>query len=239
MCVRAGVICVVLVLLTSPGAPAQSDKSQSQTPAVALERIPFPSCPSAECTFANERDVAGFLADSLSFSQVPGGFSELSWEAEKGQSAYRYAFQPGSGRLRALLNSIVLAEPRYRWEIRDDVINMCPIHDYPFLETRIAEFGADNRTADEMILALTHSIDFKRGLDRLGLHGTDELKSERPPGQGGFWFVCELWRRDRFSVRFKNATVRQILNGIVRQDGSAVWHYREGWGHYHLSLMIG
>ncbi len=224
MRVRAIVIGVVLVLLASSSAHGQSAKVPTKTPA-ALARIPFPGCPSADCQFTNEHDVAGFLADSFLFSHVPGGFSELP--GQRAEDLNRYDFRPARGRLLDLLNSIVLAEPRYRWEIRDDVINMVPIHDYPFLDTVIADFSPEDSTAREMIVALERSVDFKRGLALFRLRGREYSARDTIPR-----------RSARFSVRFKNATVRQILNGIVRQDGSAVWHYHEGWGQCDLSLMI-
>jgi len=169
---------------------------------------------------SSDSHVSMVISDSLMLAELPGGYAALPNYSEKDN----YKFKPASLRMEDILNSIVVAEPRYKWEVSDGVINIIPIEEYPLLNLRIAEFRVEDKTVNQMIDALKQHPAFKQGLAALNLEEPHPVDTDN-----GFVFGLgkPLESKKRFSVALKSATVRQILNEIVRQDDCAVWSYRE------------
>jgi hypothetical protein len=120
----------------------------------------------------------------------------------------------------------VSSRPRYRWEEARGVVNVLPAAPLPLLDVRVGEFRAENLNVKEMLAALEATPDFKAGLAAL------HLTEPKPPTDGGFIFIIggggkPVEPGKKFSARVRDASVREVLNEIVRQDGCAVWSYKE------------
>jgi len=126
--------------------------------------------------------------------------------------------------LRDVLNSIIEAAPDYAWKEDDGVINLHPIADYPLLDTRVAEFKIEKATKEGLLKALEDSSEFKRAL------------AENNLSEPRFVFCCGISSPvppNLYSVHLKDATVREILNEIVRQNGHSTWLYQEFNSDFH------
>src|SRR5258705_11248317 len=81
--------------------------------------------------------VGQAVVNALLDAGVPGGVARLSDCNE----AETYNFRPSDSSLRGVLDSIVSTDPRYAWEVEDDVINVIPSNGLPpFLTVRISRF---------------------------------------------------------------------------------------------------
>jgi hypothetical protein len=116
------------------------------------------------------------------------------------------------------LDSIVLADPRYRWELVDGVINVLPVAGEPaFLSTRISELDVRNVTSANRPLGKLQELpEVKKAMTDLRLRwGVTLFASGQLPHPASF------------SVHCKDVTLREALNGIARAQGFTVWDYIE------------
>ena len=88
---------------------------------------------------ANLRDVmiGQAVINALLDAGAPGGVARVSdcneWDT--------HTFTPRDTTLRGVLDSIVSTDPRYTWEVKDDVINVLPSNGLPpFFAVRISRF---------------------------------------------------------------------------------------------------
>lgn len=134
----------------------------------------------------------------------------------EGVSQYHFCFTPSPQTARGVLDSITAIAPYYRWEIDDGVINLLLANDAPpLLDYRFAAFEMKNASTLSILEALeNHAAVHKRGTE-LGFHG---------PQLYGFFIGFFDNRRYDFACR--DCSVRDILNGISRLDGSS-WMYAE------------
>jgi len=214
-------ITVLLTLAVWPRGQAASVRTGVED---ALER---PLCDEKEqdCSafyqsFSDD-DVEGVLYLAFMFGEVPGGFASLPddpWQSRRN-------YMPPRLTLKEVFETISRVEPRYRWEADGGVVNVLPAESLPLLDVRVGEFRAENLNVKEMLAALEKTPDFKAGL------AAHRITEPKPPKDGGFIFGGFAGRvvepAKRFSVHVRDATVREVLNEIVRQDGCAVWSYRE------------
>ena len=137
--------------------------------------------------------------------------------------AVTYTFRARDFSLRAVMDSIVSTDPRYTWEIKDDVINVIPSNGLPpFLEVRISRF--DLRETESTEEALSHLLalpEVKQAQLSLGPRAVQGGVSVFCP-QG-----CPAEETKKFSVSLKGVTVRESLNAIARAKGTAVWRFRQ------------
>ena len=107
-----------------------------------------------------------FLINVHWCSQVPMGAVLFADSKTK-----QYDFKPRSFRLRDVLESIIVAEPRYEWTIEDGVINVLPRADYPaLLRVPIREFKAKNSRLVFMIDQLEAMPEVRQRADVLSLN---------------------------------------------------------------------
>lgn len=132
------------------------------------------------------------------------------------QDNLKQAWTPLNKSLRQGLDTIVRADPRYRWEVVDEVINLLPAGGEPaLLKTRINEFHVENMNSaiDALgpVLALPEVKKAMKGLRlKPGIVLFITSRSSKP-----------------FSVKCEGVTLRQALNAIARAQGKAIWDYFE------------
>jgi len=85
------------------------------------------------------------------------------------------------------------------------------------LETKISEFKLENATKEEMFSALISKPEFQ------GAVISANLERDTYYCCGG---ICARTPQ-RNNIELKDATVREVLNEIVRLNGFSVWEYRE------------
>ena len=220
---------VVALFAIASAASGQTKETGRESSANVLERSLCGGA--ARCTedaameILSEGAVSGMMSDLLMLADLPGGFAALP-----DYSDARHEFKASSSRLKDLLDSIVLAEPRYKWEMEQGIINVVPVNDYPLLDFRIAEFRMEHATIKELFAALTQAPDFRRALASFNL--SEPPLPDPNSDASGFMVIGFVGKRveqplRKISVHCKQATVRQILNEIVRQEGCANWSYLE------------
>lgn len=127
---------------------------------------------------------------------------------------FKQVWSPLNKTLRQALDTIVEVDPRYRWQVVDEVINLLPATGEPaLLQTRIKEFRVENISlAMDTLSPLLALPEVKKAMDDLhlkeGIAGFFTSPSPKP-----------------FSVKCENVTLRQALNAIARAEGRAVWDY--------------
>lgn len=131
----------------------------------------------------------------------------------------KYRFEPARLVVRDVLDAVVKVDPEYRWEAQDGIINLLPANKYPaFLDTIIPEFEVKDETTLRGFDSLEEMPIFQR---KAITFGYDNYTVPRIINES------RLSNGKKFSVHCKNATVRGVLNAIVRAHGRAVWGFRE------------
>lgn len=151
---------------------------------------------------------------SLGGARAPGGMASIQYC--EGDSP-KHAWSPKGQPLRQVLDTIVEADPRYRWQVEDGAINLLPIDGEPaFLRTRISKFRVTDVTSPLDALGKLQSLpEVKRGMADLHL-------------KPGIALISYLSSHPKpFSVTCKNVTLRQALNAIAHAQGHAIWDYVE------------
>ena len=161
-------------------------------------------------------DITTTLMTSFSSTETPAGISEIFTKSEEKRQTYNLT--PNSLLLTDVLTKIITVEPRYQWKEEKGVINVFPIDDYEILDTRIPKFKFENKTKGELLDEIEKTKQFKKYLKKNKVTFPTEtmivgLIGSQPPRV--------------FSIDMQNATVREILNEIVRLNGSSTWFYRE------------
>lgn len=135
----------------------------------------------------------------------------------------KHILQPQSLILKDLLDSFVKVKSEYSWKEENGVINVLSKNDYSILETRISEFNVEKALPSKLRETFLQTSEFQAYLKERNL--VDKV------GDGGFGtigIVGKISERHKVTIALKNATVREILNEIVRQRGySTCWSYRE------------
>jgi hypothetical protein len=175
-----------------------------------------------------EDSLINLVTRSLATTKTPGGVIILSSVSVKS----RRKLNASGLMLRDVLNAIVEAEPRYRWEITDGVINFIPVDENPaLLDTVIPEFRQEDTTARTMLSALEEVPEIQRRAETLGFDDIRLRKYDGPVSS------------NKFSIHCRSLTLRGVLNEIVRQHGNAVWSYTEyecdGRKCLHFNLRFG
>lgn len=161
----------------------------------------------------NSTEIRTVVMDSLHTTRMPGGFASLFYENKEP----RYSFQLKSLILKDVLDAIVEKEPRYEWKMENGVVNVLPKEKIALLETHVANFQLENATKEKMFSALISKPEFQ------GAVINANLERDIYRCCGG---LCTTTPQ-RNSINLENATVREILNEIVRLNGFSSWEYRE------------
>lgn len=156
--------------------------------------------------------------NALLDADVPGGVARVSGCDE----AVIDRLRPRDHSLRGVLESVVFADPRYTWEIKDDVINVIPRIGLPaFLSVRISKFDlAEVESPQDALSQLLAIPEVRQAQLSLGSRAV----------QGGahiFCPGCPAKEKKTFSVSLNDVTVRESLNAIARAYGNAVWSFRQ------------
>lgn len=164
------------------------------------------------------------VTDIFWFTWIPSGIS-VAFENSLGDEI-KINYKPSDFTVKSLLDEIVKFDKRYRWQETDGVINVFPQNDYPILDARVAEFKVEKATPKQLREKLVGTTEFQNYLKAKNL-------ADRIPGdesRRGWMYITvagALAERHKVSLDLKNATVREILNAIVRQRGYSIWTYRE------------
>ncbi len=163
----------------------------------------------------------------LSSAKIPGGVVAIPncYGEEK------FRIEPTDPSLRSTLNAICSASGKYEWKIEDGVINLSPTVWFPdLLEVQIKEFQVENASIEFMLGKLEERAEIRERARKLGFDN-DQLK-----------LIVGGVSRGLFTVSCKNTTVREVLNAIVREQGRAVWLYKEfhcnGKNYYNFDFIV-
>jgi hypothetical protein len=125
-----------------------------------------------------------------------------------------------------LLNEIVKFNNRYEWRDFDGVYNVFPKNDYEILNTRISNFKSENLSLAKLKEQIINIPEFQIYLKENNL--IDKiLDTENKYGFLCCGFLGKESSMNNVSINLKNATIREILNEIVRTRGVGGWTYRE------------
>lgn len=154
--------------------------------------------------------------NKLADHRVPIGF-EQAMDSRDNLNRHIYLH---SGRLKTVLDSLVAQEPRYKWELRDGVINITPVVGRDqflarFLETKVAQFEPPKGTTDKFkirdaVLALPEV----RGL--LEASGVTVKPYDYP-------YRRSIYSDDEVNLRMTNSDVRGVLNNISKTTEHKIW----------------
>lgn len=155
------------------------------------------------------------VSSALKFVNVPGGIIRISSCKEENLTR---PWKPKDSPLRQVLDLVISADPRYRWEIQEGVVNLLlATGEPPLLGTLINEFHVEKVTSAKDALGLLLALPEVR-------KAMADLKLEE-----GLTLIVSPFslRPKEFTVSCKNVTLRQALNAIARAQGRAVWDYIE------------
>jgi hypothetical protein len=198
-----------MAILTAPDLTAQTARSGKPTLAEnILDRV----VPGDDVEYFTTSDA---FRITLRRAQAPGGVVRIVTCVE---DPVNLAWSPMGQPLGRVLESLVIADPRYRWEIVDRVVNLLPKAGEPaFLGARIKKFHIEHVTEPrEALNQLLRLPEVKHGRESLGLKPgvalIDSLSTPHP---------------NKFSVHCTDVTLREALNAIARAEGRGVWEYIE------------
>jgi len=160
-----------------------------------------------------ESNILGVLMNSFADTEVPGGVSIALKDGDA-----RKEFAPDSFTLQGVLDHVITVSPGYQWSESGGVVNVFPLEDYEVLNLTVPEFEFENKTKHELLAEVIQTKQFRQYLKKYSVSAPrllymGGLQDPRPPR--------------KFSISLKNATVRDILNEIVRLNGSSTWVYME------------
>ena len=125
-----------------------------------------------------------------------------------------------TGTLKTVLDSLVAQEPRYKWELRDGVINITPIAARDeflarFLETKIAQFEPPTGTTDKFKLR-DAVLDLPEVRKLLATSGVTVKPYDYP-------YRRSIYTDDNVNSSMSNTDVRGVLNNIARRTEHKIW----------------
>lgn len=177
------------------------------------------------------------LTEALEEFGVTGGAVALAGDGNERKLTIR----PANDTLRAVLQGIVAAEPRYRWAVDNGAVNLLPRKTAPaLLDVFIPTFNSMDAnnvpSATSILLGLPaiREAAHRLGIDRVEIN-TGMLAGVPLPG-------AETPKPPKpLAAHCKNVTLRQALNSIVKANGKGVWIYEEwhaaGRGGFRVTLV--
>lgn len=154
---------------------------------------------------------------AMSTARVPGGIVRVH---DCVPDPITQRWRPLTTSLRDLLDTIVLADPQYQWQLSQQVVNLTLKNNEPaLLNIRINKLEAKSATsANALIDKLVSLPEVQQAVSKLKLQSA--LRILVAP-------ISLKPNKKSFDVSCKDVTVKEALNTIVRSHGSAVWEYRE------------
>lgn len=215
---------LVLVSLCSPASSVQNRETQ-QTVSDVLER-------QVASSNGDYHPAPFAFVNSLVITHVPGGIVRILDCADAQPALVGHLPQ---ATLRETLDVIVQANPEYRWQVDDGVVNLLTARDEPaLLKVRISKLEVKNAPSINAVLTTLQSLpEVRDAIAKLQLSegvkiivGPRSLNLERP----------------QYTIQLKDVTVREALNAIVRAQGRAVWEYKErrcsGTTEYSIDFVV-
>src|SRR6266436_337355 len=112
-----------------------------------------------------DRPFSSFAAKALGTSHTPGGVVLID---EDGVGT-KLKISPSSLALHSVLDALMVADPRYHWQLSNEVVYIAPVNDFPkVLDTVVARFDQENATAFEMLTALEEIPELRERASKLG-----------------------------------------------------------------------
>ena len=131
----------------------------------------------------------------------------------------KYKLRPATLTVRGLLDAIVRAEPRYKWEIKRGVINLIPTDKFPaLLESIIPNIDLKNVTTLDGFDALENMPEFRTLANNNGYGNYTVPRISNSSRLGNV---------SPFSFKCTGCDIREIMNVYVRAYGRAVWGFDE------------
>jgi hypothetical protein len=170
-----------------------------------------------------------FALNKLADHRVPIGFEQAIDSRDNLNRHIRLQ----SGTLKAVLDSLIAQEPRYKWELRDGVISVTPIVDRDpflarFLDTKVSQFEPPKGTTDKFKLR-----DAVLGLpevrELLQVNGVTVKPYDYPYGRS-------IYSEDDVDLTMTNTDVRGVLNNIARRTEHKIWSLERVGGKAQLLL---
>jgi hypothetical protein len=126
--------------------------------------------------------------------------------------------------IREAMDALIAANPGYRWDLKDGVVDLMPRSGAPLLRTRVAKFQLET-TVWELPIALGDLLNLPEVREREAALG---LKLSF--GQGGPTAIPKhpVPRQPvPVSIDVRNLTLREAFNKIVGPSPKSVWIYHE------------
>ena len=158
-------------------------------------------------------DASSLLSDLAAHYKVPIGFESIGPDGEEPAKEIKINIQNGT--VRDVLDELVRADPRYKWEMVDGVINVGPVTDREnFLDVVVDSFSISPKASRlEIRKALTNLPQVKAILENEGVRPMHVMLSSAD--------VREI--SPTFSLNSSNVKVRTILNKIIVESDSHFW----------------
>jgi hypothetical protein len=154
--------------------------------------------------------------NKLTDHRVPIGFEQAIDSREN----LNHHIRLQSGTLKAVLDSLVAQEPRYRWELRDGVINITPIVGRDeflarFLDTKVAQFVPPPGTTDKFKLrdAVLALPEVRQLLETQGV-------KVQPYS---YAYARSIYSNDDVNLLISNTDVKGVLNHIAKETEHKIW----------------
>jgi len=163
-----------------------------------------------------------FVWDLFDSTATPAG---ISFAKDEDVYSEKYEFRPSTPKLGDILDSFAQATG-YSWRESNGVVNIFPAQDYSILDTQISRFVADKEYPSDLRKKLIETPEFQKYLHDRNL--IDRVPD--PMNKHGFITIGPIGRpdpRSKISFELTNASVREILNEIVRKRANGLWSYRE------------
>lgn len=168
-----------------------------------------------QCVNIRKVSVRDLLSESFFGYDTPVGFVPAAFDG----ALDRRDFNPTGMSAREVLDSIVAADPRYRWSLEDGVINVLPAAGHPpLLDVRLAEFKGE-ATVCGLFGALRESPEVRRRAAELGF-------DTGQPSDDANGYIIMGGIPSTYEIHCRDCTVLEVLNEIARQTEST-WMYRE------------
>lgn len=201
-----GVFLILSLLagLTMTPVPSAYARLQSEKPNDILAK---------KVTLTRENTDVSFVLRALSAaSHVPIGFQSADLDANVRSISIKVV----DGTVKDVLDQLIQTDERYKWELDNGVINFLPKHSkISFLDVVVAVFNFKDGDAEDVPRAILSLPEVQIRFSELGLKEDTAKQYEGP--------VRNL---QQFSLQMRNATVREILNEIVRRRHSTFWKIR-------------
>jgi hypothetical protein len=126
--------------------------------------------------------------------------------------------------VRQAMDALVAANPGYRWELQDGVVNLMPRDGVPLLGTKIAKFQmeATDREIEMVLQDVLRLHEVRERQAALGLkdgvhRGGAEAVEEHPAPRQSL----------PVQVNVQNLSLREVFNKIMQAAAKGVWIYHE------------